>query len=54
MCKISRRSDGTITDMQPFHRPFGAFPFCACLTGASPLPVFHRLSEALSFTKASS
>ncbi|EFM01089.1 hypothetical protein HMPREF0658_1939 [Hoylesella marshii DSM 16973 = JCM 13450] len=35
--------------MLPFHRPFGAFSFCVCLTGASPLPVLHRLSEALSY-----
>ena len=38
-----------ITDMLLFHRPFGAFSFCVCLTGASPLPVLHRLSEALSY-----
>ena len=38
-----------ITDVLPFRRPFGAFPFCACLSGASPLPVLCRLSEALSY-----
>ncbi|EFM02000.1 hypothetical protein HMPREF0658_0988 [Hoylesella marshii DSM 16973 = JCM 13450] len=33
-----------------FRRPFGAFSFCACLSGASPLPVFCHLSE-VSFYK---